>query len=101
MIFPSFDEGSVVRDEIADGSPPTPSGFVFNLGKPQFADKNVRKALALAFNFEWANESLLFGLNSPRNSFIQGTPLEAKGVPEGLVNWRFLNRWAMSCRRSF
>ncbi|WP_171180129.1 extracellular solute-binding protein [Ruegeria sp. HKCCA4633] len=81
--FPKLSEGEVVRDEIVDGSPPTPSGFVFNLGKPQFADKDVRKALALAFNFEWANESLLFGLNAPRNSFIQGTPLEAKGLPEG------------------
>ncbi|NVO58170.1 ABC transporter substrate-binding protein [Rhodobacteraceae bacterium B1Z28] len=81
--FPKLSEGSVVQDEIADGSPPTPSGFVFNLGKPQFADKNVRKALALAFNFEWANESLMFGLNSPRSSFVQGTHLEAKGVPEG------------------
>ncbi len=81
--FPKLSEGSVVRDEIVDGSPPTPSGFVFNLGKPQFADKNVRKALALAFNFEWANESLMFGLNTPRNSFVQGTHLEATGVPEG------------------
>lgn len=81
--FPKLKEGVVVKDEIPDGSPPTPSGFVFNLGKPQFADKNVRKALALAFNFEWANESLLFGLNSPRNSFTQGTPLEAHGLPEG------------------
>ena len=81
--FPKLNAGTVLRDEIPDGSPPTPSGFVFNLGKPQFADKNVRKALALAFNFEWANESLLFGLNSPRNSFVQGTPLEATGMPEG------------------
>ncbi|WP_299642914.1 extracellular solute-binding protein [uncultured Ruegeria sp.] len=81
--FPKLNEGVIVKDEIPDGSPPTPSGFVFNLGKPQFADKNVRKALALAFNFEWANESLLFGLNSPRNSFTQGTPLEAHGLPEG------------------
>lgn len=81
--FPKLNDGSVVRDEIADGSPPTPSGFVFNLGKPQFADKNVRKAIALAFNFEWANESLMFGLNSPRSSFVQDTHLEAKGIPEG------------------
>ncbi|WP_298853906.1 extracellular solute-binding protein [uncultured Ruegeria sp.] len=81
--FPKLNEGVVVQDEIMDGSPPTPSGFVFNLGKPQFAEKNVRKALALAFNFEWANESLLFGLNAPRSSFTQGTPLEAQGLPEG------------------
>ncbi|WP_170754464.1 extracellular solute-binding protein [Ruegeria lacuscaerulensis] len=81
--FPKLTQGSVVRDEITDGSPPTPSGFVFNLGKPQFEDKNVRKAIALAFNFEWANESLMFGLNSPRSSFVQGTHLEATGAPEG------------------
>ncbi|WP_299892817.1 extracellular solute-binding protein [uncultured Ruegeria sp.] len=81
--FPKLRQGSVVQDEITDGSPPTPSGFVFNLGKPQFADKNVRKALALAFNFEWSNESLMFGLNTPRSSFVQDTHLEAKGAPEG------------------
>lgn len=81
--FPKVAQGYVVKDAIPDGSPPTPSGFVFNLARPQFADKNVRKALALAFNFEWANESLLYGLNSPRDSFIEGTPLEAKNVPQG------------------
>ncbi|WP_170370462.1 extracellular solute-binding protein [Ruegeria arenilitoris] len=81
--FPKLKEGYVVKDAIANGSPPTPSGFVFNLARPQFADKNVRKALALAFNFEWANESLLFGLNSPRDSFIEGTPLEAMDTPQG------------------
>ncbi len=81
--FPKLTDGSVVQDEIPDGSPPTPSGFVFNLGKPQFSDKNVRKALALAFNFEWVNESLMFGLNTLRSSFVQGTHLEAKDVPQG------------------
>ncbi len=81
--FPKVAEGYVLRDAIPDGSPPTPSGFVFNLARPQFTDKNVRKALALAFNFEWANESLLYGLNSPRDSFIEGTPLEAGDLPQG------------------
>ncbi|MFA3919570.1 extracellular solute-binding protein [Ruegeria hyattellae] len=81
--FPKVQNGQVIKDEIPDRSPPTPSGFVFNLGKPQFANKKVREALALAFNFEWANESLMFGLNTQRNSFVQGTHLEATGVPEG------------------
>lgn len=81
--FPKLDQGFVVRDEITDGSPPNPSGFVFNLGKPQFADKTVRRALALAFNFEWVNESLMFSLNAQRSSFVQDTHLEAKATPEG------------------
>ena len=81
--FPKVQDGTVVKEALPDGSPPDASGFVFNLAKPQFADKEVRKALALAFNFEWTNESLRYGLYSPRSSFVEGTPLEAKGLPEG------------------
>jgi microcin C transport system substrate-binding protein len=81
--FPKVDQGIVKRDEIPDGRPPNPTGFVFNLAKPQLADKRVREAIALAFNFEWSNESLLFGLYSPRSSFVQGSPVEAKDAPAG------------------
>ena len=80
--FPKLNQGVIVREAIPNGNPPDPSGFVFNLARPQFADKNVRHALALAFNFEWTNESLMFGLNSPRSSFVQGTVVEAKDVPQ-------------------
>ena len=81
--FPRIQQGTVKKEEIADGSPPNPTGFVFNLAKPQLQDKKVREAIALAFNFEWSNESLRYGLYSPRSSFVEGTPIEAKGLPEG------------------
>ncbi|WP_417604083.1 extracellular solute-binding protein [Primorskyibacter flagellatus] len=81
--FPRVQNGTVVKEALPDGSPPDAAGFVFNLAKPQFADKDVRKALALAFNFEWANESLRYGLYSQRSSFVEGTPLEAKATPQG------------------
>lgn len=81
--FPRVQNGAVVKEALPDGSPPDAAGFVFNLAKPQFADKDVRKALALAFNFEWANESLRYGLYSQRSSFVEGTPLEAKATPQG------------------
>ncbi len=81
--FPKTEDGTVVKMELPDGNPPNPTGFVFNLSKPQFQDKRVRQALALAYNFEWTNESLLFGHYSPRSSFVQGTNLEATDVPEG------------------
>lgn len=81
--FPRIESGVVVREEIVNGAPPTASGFVFNLARPQFQDKSVREAIALAFNFEWTNESLLYGLQTSRSSFVQGTHLEAKGVPTG------------------
>ena len=81
--FPKVKDGVVVREELNNGSPPTPSGFVFNMARPQLQDSTVREAIALAFNFEWTNESLLFGLNAPRDSFVEGTHLEATGIPEG------------------
>ncbi len=81
--FPAANRGHVVRAELPDGLPPTPSGFVFNLGREKLQDKRVRQAIALGFNFEWTNQSLQFGLFKQRHSFVQDTPLEAKGLPEG------------------
>jgi len=81
--FPKVASGTVVKEEIDDGTPPTPTGFVFNLGREIMKDKRVREALALGYNFEWTNESLQYGLFSQRSSFTQNSPFEAKGVPEG------------------
>ncbi|MEH6832695.1 MAG: extracellular solute-binding protein [Sulfitobacter sp.] len=80
--FPKVQDGYVVKEEIADGSPPTPSGMIFNLGREVLQDKRVREAVALAFNFEWTNESLQYGLFKQRASFSQGTPRMAMGLPE-------------------
>lgn len=81
--FPAVEKGWVKLDELPDGTPPTPTGIVFNLDREKLKDVRVRQALALAYNFEWTNESLQYGLFKQRHSFVQDTPLEAKGVPEG------------------
>ncbi len=81
--FPKVAQGYIVKEALPDGTPPTPSGIVFNLQREVLKDRRVREALALAFNFEWTNESLQYGLFEHRSSFTQDTPLEAKGVPEG------------------
>ena len=81
--FPKVEDGFVVKEEIPDGSPPSPAGIVFNLGREVLQDKRVREAVSLAFNFEWINESLQYGLFKQRASFTQDTPLMAMGMPEG------------------
>jgi len=81
--FPAVDKGWVRLEELPDGTPPTPNGIVFNLAREPLKDKRVREAVALAFNFEWTNESLQYGLFKQRHSFVQDTPLQAEGVPEG------------------
>ncbi|MEL6103173.1 MAG: extracellular solute-binding protein [Pseudomonadota bacterium] len=81
--FPKIQRGQVVKKELRDGSPPTPTGIVFNLGREVMQDKRVREAISLAYNFEWTNSSLQYGLFKQRASFTQDTPLMAKGVPQG------------------
>ena len=80
--FPKVRNGQIVKAELPDGTPPTPSGMVFNLGREILKDKRVREALALGYNFEWTNESLQYGLFKQRESFTQDTPLMASGVPD-------------------
>lgn len=82
--FPAMSRGHVVRGELPVGTPPSASGFIFNLGREFLQDKRVREALSLAYNFEWTNQTLQFGLFQHRASFTQGTPLQADGPPEGL-----------------
>ncbi len=81
--FPAISNGNVIRAELEDGSVPTASGFIMNLDRPQFQDPRVREAVQLAYNFEWTNESLQYGLFQQRSSFWEGTHLEATGLPEG------------------
>lgn len=81
--FPKVDKGQVVKSELPDGAPATASGIVFNLNSPVLNDRRVREAVALAFNFEWTNESLQNGLFKQRVSFSQGTLVMAKGRAEG------------------
>ncbi len=81
--FPAVDKGWVKLEELDDGTLPGATGFVFNLRREKFQDIRVREALALMFNFTWTNASLQYGLFEQRDSFWQGSQLEAKGVPEG------------------
>ncbi len=48
-----------MRETIANGTPSGLRALAFNLRRPLFADRRVREALTLAFDFEWLNRSLL------------------------------------------
>ncbi|MBQ2262597.1 MAG: ABC transporter substrate-binding protein [Loktanella sp.] len=81
--FPAIRNGWVVQDTLDDGTPPGASGFVFNLRREKFQDRNVRLALGLMYNGEWTNENLQYGLFQQRTSFWENDRLRATGLPEG------------------
>lgn len=79
--FPAIDKGWVKRDVLTDGRASGTQGYWFNTRRAKFADPNVRRALALAFDFEWSNRTLFFDLYSRTTSFFQGSQLAASGPP--------------------
>jgi len=55
--------------------------FVLNSRVPRLSDRRVRKALTLAFDFEWVNEKFYHGERIRAESFWPGTVLENSGLP--------------------
>ena len=79
--FPELREGKVVMESIPDGRPSGAQGFWLNLRRDVFQDERVRRAVGIAFNFEWSNETLFFGAYDRTDSFWENSPLEATGYP--------------------
>ena len=81
--FPGLTNGWVKKETLADGTPPSATGFVFNLRREKLQDRNVRLALGLVYNFTWTNESLQYGLFQQREAIWENSRLKATGLPEG------------------
>ncbi|MDE0303931.1 MAG: extracellular solute-binding protein [Albidovulum sp.] len=79
--FPAVLDGSIVVEEIPDGEPAGTQGYFFNLRRDKFQDPRVREAIALAFNFEWSNETLFYGAYTRTDSFWENSELQASGMP--------------------
>jgi microcin C transport system substrate-binding protein len=79
--FPALNQGKVVKVELPDETPSGAQGFFFNLRRDKFKDIRVRKALALAFDFEWSNANLFYGSYKRTGSFFELSPLKAEGPP--------------------
>jgi microcin C transport system substrate-binding protein len=79
--FPALQKGYVKQDVLPDETPSGAQGFFFNLRREKFQDIHVRKAMNLAFDFEWTNANLFFGLYKRTASFFELSPLKAEGPP--------------------
>ena len=79
--FPAVKAGKVVKEEIPTKNAEPMQCFVLNLRRPKFQDPRVRQAFNLAFNFEWANANLFFGMYKRTASFFANSELAATGVP--------------------
>jgi len=79
--FPAAREGAVVKEALEAAVPKGLSAFVFNTRRPLFADRRVREALVLLFDFAWANQVLYRGAYERTESYFQSSELSALGIP--------------------
>ncbi len=79
--FPAIVEGKVKKTEFPDHTPSGAQGWFFNTRREKFADPRVREAIGYAFDFEWANKSLFYGLYKRTQSFFANSVMEAHGKP--------------------
>ena len=80
---PKFDRKELIKKEFPHSNNAGMQCFVFNTRKKIFSDVRVRKALSMAFNYEWINDSMFFGLYTRNNSFFSNSYLAATGLPKG------------------
>ena len=76
-----FDSGQLLREEFPHHNNQGMQCFVMNERRPLFSDRRVRRAIALAFDFEWTNQALFFDQYRPSVSFFNNSELAAKGLP--------------------
>ena len=82
--YRATDEGWVIRDHIPELSIPTWQAIWINTRRPHLSDVRVRQALSLAFNWQWANETLYDNAYQRSTSPFMQSDMEARGLPEGL-----------------
>lgn len=78
---PMVRDGRVVKTSLPDETPSGAQGFFLNTRRPLFQDIRVRQALDLAFDFEWSNRNLFFGLYTRTGSFFENSDMKAEGKP--------------------
>ncbi len=78
---PKFRNGEIIKQELKHSNAEGMQGFVMNLRRPQFTDPRVRKALGLAFDFEWMKRQLFYNQYTRTKSFFNNSDLGADGKP--------------------
>jgi len=79
--FPAIRAGKVNKEVLPDETPSGTQGFFINTRREKLKDPRVRQALDLAFDFEWTNRNVFYGLYDRTTSFIENSSMKATGEP--------------------
>ena len=80
---PHYDSGEIIKTQLAHKNNAGMQGFAFNTRRDKFKDVRVRRALSLAYDFEWANSKLFYNQYVRADSYFSNSELAAQGLPQG------------------
>ena len=80
---PQYDSGKIKKAELTHKNNAGMQGFAFNTRRDKFKDVRVRRALSLAYDFEWANAKLFYNQYVRAGSYFSNSELAAEDLPEG------------------
>ena len=83
---------SFTKEEVSHQLPQGMQAFIFNIRKDIFKDINLRKAINLAFDFEWTNKALFYNQYTRTKSYFSNSNLASSGLPQGL-ELQILNKY--------
>ena len=81
--FPAIARGDVIRAEIPHQIPTQTQALFMNSRRDTFAQRKVREALGLMFDFEWTNRALFNSAYRRSTSYYPNSEFSATGKPEG------------------
>lgn len=81
--LPAIDAGVMIKEVLPDNTPSGVQAFFFNTRRDKFKDRRVRHALSYAFDFEWTNKNIFYGLYARMASYFENSDLAARGLPNG------------------
>ncbi|MDP6474506.1 MAG: extracellular solute-binding protein [Alphaproteobacteria bacterium] len=81
--LPVIDAGVMVKEVLPDNTPSGVQAFFVNTRRDKFKDPRVRRALSHAFDFEWTNKNIFYGLYDRMASYFENSDMAARGLPEG------------------
>ena len=78
---PNFDNNTIIKTELQHMNNAGIQGFIFNTRKKVFQNKKVRKAITLAFDFNWSNKNLFYNQYKRCESYFSNSELSGKIQP--------------------
>ncbi|SKA21565.1 extracellular solute-binding protein [Consotaella salsifontis] len=79
--FPAMVDGRVKRRTFPGERRPKFQCWALNQRRERFADRRVRQAINLLFDFEWTNANMFYGLYLHSDSCFEGSDFKAMGEP--------------------